>query len=138
MRMADEPSTALTLPDLRTDDVLTWDKLGYPKPARGPLSKAVIRQAYVELVVPEIQEIVASQIARARGIKHLVARLPDGKFKKISAEQLNDFEHVEVWERDPDMNAITDLLNRVMDKPKEQAQEVEVAAKVEFSWKTEE
>lgn len=142
----DKPTTALTIPDLRAEDVLTWDRLGYPKPARGPLSKRVLREAYVELVVPRIQEIVTAQIAKALGVSHLIARDADGKFSRVTdmpaaaldALLLAGGTRFEVHLRDPDGGAITDLLNRVMDKPKEQAQEVEVAAKVEFSWKTEE
>lgn len=125
-------------PDLSVDDVLTWDRIGYPKPARGPLSKRVLREAYVELVVPRIQEIVLAQAAKAIGVSHLIARDADGKFTRVTdmAPELLDAllkaggTRFEVHLRDPDMNAITDLLNRVMDKPKEQKHEVEVSGKL--------
>lgn len=118
-------------PDLSADDVLTWDRIGYPKPARGPLSKRVLREAYVELVVPRIQEIVLAQVAKAIGVSHLIARDVDGKFTRVTdmAPELLDAllkaggTRFEVHLRDPDMNAITDLLNRVMDRPKEQPAE---------------
>jgi hypothetical protein len=36
-------------------------------------------------------------------------------------------EIIEVWEKDPNVQAFMDLMNRCIDKPKEQKQEVEVA-----------
>jgi len=36
-------------------------------------------------------------------------------------------EIIEVWEKDPKVQAFTDLMNRCIDKPKEQKQEVAVA-----------
>ena len=38
-----------------------------------------------------------------------------------------DEENIEVWEKDPSVQAFTDLLNRALDKPKEQEQEVKIA-----------
>ena len=33
---------------------------------------------------------------------------------------------IEIWEKEPSAQAYTDLMNRYMDKPKEQAQELDV------------
>ena len=41
---------------------------------------------------------------------------------------------IEVWEKDPSVQAFTDLLNRYLDKPKEQEQEVAMKAEVVFKW----
>jgi hypothetical protein len=38
-----------------------------------------------------------------------------------------DEEIMEVWEKDPSVQAFTDLLNRALDKPKEQEQEIKIA-----------
>jgi hypothetical protein len=38
-----------------------------------------------------------------------------------------DEEIIEVWEKDPSVQAFTDLLNRALDKPKEQEQEIKIA-----------
>ncbi len=113
-------------------DITTWEQLGYPKPANNPPSKAAIRDAYRAMVMPQLAPIIDAQIAKAKGVKHLVVRMPDGKFKRIgemTPESLDAVlaeggERVEIWLRDPDMSATTDLLNRTMDKPKEQEQEV--------------
>jgi len=41
------------------------------------------------------------------------------------AKQGDSEEIIEVWEKDPSVQAFTDLLNRALDKPAEQKQEFE-------------
>ncbi len=115
--MADQPP----------DDAGPFDRLGYPKPAQNPPSKRLMREAAIRVVMPHLAEILEAQIKKAKGVKHLVGRNESGQFKKITPDQLDDFEHIEVWERDPDVSAIVDILNRCLDKPKEQAQELIVS-----------
>ena len=75
-----------------------------------------------------------AQIAQAQGIKFLIARLKStGKFiRRVGASDPRthdpDTEIIEVWEKDPSVQAFTDLLNRAADKPKEQALDVNVNA----------
>jgi hypothetical protein len=49
-----------------------------------------------------------------------------GKFLRVSAgraEKLNPEEEIiEIWEKDPSVQAFTDLLNRALDKPVEQVE----------------
>lgn len=119
-----------------------WDELGWPKARVNPPTKAEVRAAYQALCITELRPIVEAQIARAKGLKHLVMRDEEGRFKRISPtdlEMLNGVGAViEVWERDPDQKAIDTILAYNLDKPKEQPQEVEVTGVVQFAWKQEE
>ena len=54
-----------------------------------------------------------------------------GKFLRVTAPMAKaklgeDEEIIEVWEKDPSVQAFTDLLNRALDKPKEQGQEIKL------------
>jgi AAA domain len=64
-------------------------------------------------------------LANALGIKYVVVRQKSsGRFLRVAALQAEklkpDEEIVEVWEKDPSVQAFTDLLNRAIDKPVEQ------------------
>ena len=49
-----------------------------------------------------------------------------------------DTEVIEVWEKDPSVQAFTDLLNRAIDRPMEQEQQINLDAHVDYGWRTEE
>ena len=59
--------------------------------------------------------------------------IPKGKLTKEQFDKLIESgeddatERLEVWEKDPSVQAFTDLLNRALDKPKEQEQEAALA-----------
>ena len=97
------------------------------------LSKEAAREALRQIVLKEMREMTAAQIANAKGIKYVVARhRTSGKFERVTEAELQkilaggDEERVvlEVWEKDPSVQAFTDLMNRALDKPKEQEQEL--------------
>lgn len=74
-----------------------------------------------------------AQIAAAKGTKYLVTRSKiGGKFEVVTQEMLKsgllqrDDVIVEVWEKQPSTPAYTDLMNRALDKPAEQKQEIDV------------
>ena len=106
---------------------------GRPKGSKNKdtLEKELVRER-VRLKVSEyVDPLVEAQVAQALGIKYLVTRdAKTGKFTRVSGRGLSrrnqDREVIEVWEKDPSTQAFTDLMNRAIDKPKEQAQEVEV------------
>jgi hypothetical protein len=86
--------------------------------------------------------LVDAQLANAKGIKYLVVReKKSGKFIRVTEamarqkQELTDNEEIiEVWEKDPSVQAFTDLMNRAIDKPKEQEQEVDVNAEIVIRW----
>lgn len=84
------------------------------------------------MVTAEMQPMAEAQIKNAKGISYLVYRdKKGGKFAKVKeseAEEVlgRDDVIVEVWEERPNIQAFTDLMNRALDKPKEQPQEVDL------------
>lgn len=109
---------------------------GRPKGQRNTatLTKEAARDALRQIVLADMRELASAQLANAKGIKFLVVRQKSsGKFvrvteamAKLRAGEEDDHEIIEVWEKDPSVQAFTDLMNRALDKPKEQEQEVAV------------
>lgn len=61
-----------------------------------------------------------AQMANAQGLKYLVSRDPKtGKFERIGPAGVRPEATIEVWEKDPSVQAFADLLNRALDKPAE-------------------
>lgn len=98
------------------------------------------------MVRAHLAPMVEAQIDNAKGIKFLIVRQKStGRFLRVTesmaklreGKQGRDEEVVEVYEKDPSVQAFTDLLNRTIDKPPEQiAAEVTHGGKVEFEWVT--
>jgi nucleotidyltransferase/DNA polymerase involved in DNA repair len=104
-----------------------------PKGYRLPktLDKLAARELVRQKVTEHLAPLLEAQIKHAVGLRYLVARdKTTGKFTKLTEEQAeklladggedSDRVVVEVWEKDPSVQAFTDLLNRALDKPKEQ------------------
>lgn len=104
------------------------------------LSKEAAREALRQIVIEHMADLVSSQIAAAKGIKYLVARnRATGKFVRVTARAMKamlagkqdaELELIEVWQKDPSTQAFTDLLNRALDKPKEQEQEIKLTGEL--------
>lgn len=107
---------------------------GRPKGTKEPktLEKEAARTALRERVLAEMGPLVDAQIANAKGIRYLVVRNKAGKFIRRVDENMDPDriaqgeEIVEVWLKDPSVQAFTDLMNRAIDKPAEQLQKLEV------------
>ena len=104
-------------------------KKGYKAPAT--LDKLAARELTRQRVTEALVPMLEAQIANASGLKYLVTReKKTGKFIRVTeamakAKQGDDEEIIEVWEKDPSVQAFTDLLNRALDKPSEQEQQHE-------------
>ena len=117
-------------------------KGGRPKgvPTAVALSKEAAREAARQLITAELASLIQAQIANARGLSYLVTRdRKTGKFIRVgeamaAAKQGDTEETIEVWEKDPSVQAFTDLMNRALDKPREQEQAVDVSGSVTVSW----
>ena len=76
--------------------------------------------------------MLEAQLAYAQGLKDPVVRdTKTGKFIRVTeamakAKLGQHEEIIEVWEKDPNVPAFTDLMSRALDKPKEQEQEIKV------------
>ena len=102
-------------------------KGGRPK-HQATIDKALMREELRRIVCAEMAPMTAAQIANAKGIKYLVTRHKNsGKFIRVTEAMAkvklgDDEEIIEVWEKDPSVQAYTDLMNRALDKPAEQVQ----------------
>ncbi len=111
---------------------------GTPNP--GTLSKEQARDALRAIVIRDMDALVSAQLANAKGLKYLVARnAKTGKFERVTPEMLESAsdelqERIEVWEKDPSVQAFTDLMNRALDKPKEQEQDVNAKVAIVMKW----
>lgn len=115
---------------------------GRPKGAKNiaTLSKEMAREALRQIVLAEMSDLVKSQIAAAKGIKYLVARnRSSGKFVRVTERAMKamlagkqdaELELIEVWQKDPSTQAFTDLMNRAVDKPREQEQEIRLTGEL--------
>ena len=91
-------------------------------------AREVVRGKVCEALLPMLE----AQIDHAKGLKYLVTREKrTGKFVKVSeaiARAANEtwdeekLETIEVWEKDPSVQAFADLLNRALGKPAEQVE----------------
>lgn len=88
--------------------------------------KEAARQRLREIVWANMTPMLEAQVANAKGIKFLILRhSKSGKFIKRIEDASKpirfDPEHeiVEVWAKDPSVQAFTDLMNRTIDKPAE-------------------
>jgi hypothetical protein len=107
---------------------------GRKKGGRWPstLEKVAARDAMRNGVIARLQPMLEAQLAHAQGLKYLVVRnTKTGKFLRVNEAIAQpklgeDEEVIEVWEKDPSVQAFKDLLNRALDKPKEQEQELKI------------
>lgn len=95
------------------------------------MAKDAAREKVRQAITAHLDVLIAAQVANAKGLQYLVYRdKQTGKFERVrSLEDVDqDAEVIEVWEKDPSVQAFTDLLNRAIDRPKEQVQEIEIRA----------
>lgn len=107
------------------------------------IAKEVLRERARALIAPHLKRLLTAQIAHAEGLKYLVTRdKKTGKFIRVTeamakhkqADAENE-EVIEVWEKDPSVQAFTDLMNRLIDKPAEQELSVKVSGELTLTEK---
>lgn len=109
---------------------------GKPKGYKAPktLEKEAARELARTLITRSMEPMIRAQVAHALGIGHLYTRDKHGKFNKcesqarvdeLLAKGTQDTDYF-IFTKDPSPQAFTDLMNRALDKPKEQAHEVAV------------
>ena len=108
-------------------------------PAKGTkyaptIAKEAAREVARQIITRRLEPLIEAQVANALGLKYLVTRdKKTGKFIRVTEAMAkrkqadaDDEETIEEWEKEPSVQAFTDLLNRALDKPKEQAQDLNV------------
>src|SRR3990167_5469331 len=107
------------------------------------LKKEEARELLRQRVLKDMEPMVQAQVANAIGLKYLVVRdKASGKFIRVTeamakAKLGQSEEIIEAWEKEPSTPAFTDLMNRALDKPKEQEQEHLVSGALVIKWKDE-
>jgi len=102
------------------------------------LEKEAMREEYRRMAAPHIERILRAQVDSAVGINHFLLRDPKtGRFERITdpdqilaalnAPEDDAASRYMIYARDPNQQAASDVLNRLMDKPKEQEQEIRVS-----------
>lgn len=124
-------------------------RVGAGKPkghkAKSTLAKEAARELTRTLVTQHLEPLIEAQVANAMGIKYLVVReKKTGKFLRVTeamakakaaALDANE-EIIEVWEKDPSVQAFTDLMNRAIDKPSEPPQDVALHGTLVLTWQS--
>lgn len=101
------------------------------------LEKEAAREHVRLRVTAELDPLLDAQLAHAKGLKYLVVRdRTTGKFLRVTEAMARQKmgaheEIIEVWEKDPSVQAFGDLLNRALDKPKEQEQTIKLTGDAE-------
>lgn len=110
---------------------------GKPKGYKAPttIAKEQAREALRQIVLREMDSLVRAQMDSAKGLSHFILRDPkSGKFERVTdpdrivdalnAEGAEEGSTYYLHTKDPSTQAFTDLMNRALDKPKEQEQDI--------------
>lgn len=99
------------------------------------LDKLAAREETRKMITAALGPMIRAQIAHATGIGHLYTRDKAGKFNKIESQARVDellatgTQDTDYWifTKDPSVQAFSDLVNRALDKAKEQEIDVNVS-----------
>jgi hypothetical protein len=104
---------------------------------KSTLKKEEARELVREAITAHMEPMIAAQVQHAIGIQHCFLRRADGTFERsddpdaiLAALNSGDETSYYIFTKDPSVQAFTDLMNRAIDRPKEQP--VEVNANVDF------
>ena len=109
-------------------------------PQKATISKEQARDALRQIVLREMDALVQAQVQNARGLMHMMLRNEDGTWRKaINADEIltalnGPTDRYWISVKDPSIQAFTDLMNRALDKPKEQEQEVKIDGGLVITW----
>ena len=118
-------------------------KGGRPK-HRATLDKEAAREVVRQRVWQELTPLLDAQLANAKGLAHFFLRdEKTGQFVRVTDPKqieiaLNmgqggeEGRYYRIHTKDPSVQAFTDLMNRALDKPKEQEIEVNVRGELEL------
>jgi hypothetical protein len=113
------------------------------KPGNNGFEKEEARRVLREMVFARMKPLVEAQLDNAIGLKYLVAReRKTGKFTRVEdirgkIKAQSGEEIIEVWEKDPSVQAFTDLLNRTIDKPAETVNaDLTHSGAIEIKWQS--
>ena len=109
---------------------------GMPKGhVTGPVrDRMAAREHLVQRIIADLDPLLDAQLANAKGLKYLVKRdSRSGKFERIGPEGVDGEGVIEVWEKDPNVTAFVDLMDRGLGKV---VQEVDLNVSAQTAAKT--
>ena len=106
---------------------------GKPKGYKAPktLEKEAARERVRQRITARLDPLIDAHLAQAEGLTYLVTRdKKTGKFIRVGPAMASKAgeETIEVWEKDPSVEGLRVLLDRALDRAKEQALDVTVDA----------
>ena len=114
-------------------------------PQKATVSKEQAREALRNIILKRMERMTAAQLDNCEGIRHMMLRDPaTGQFKRVvsTGDPAQDEALIDAalsqgksafwfYLKDPSIQAYTDLMNRALDKPKEQAQELHIKGELD-------
>lgn len=114
---------------------------GAGRKPKAQFEKEAIRAKIREMVADQIVPLVDAQLSNAKGLRYLVTRdKKSGKFIRVteamarSAQDTDLADSIEVWEKEPNVSAFMDLLNRTIDRPTEAQPEEPWKGELTVKW----
>lgn len=109
---------------------------GKPKGYKFPqtLTKEAARNRVRERVIAELEPLLDAQLVHAKGLRHTFMRDENGRFIQLTEPKAietalnagDEGAYYWTFTKDPSIQAFTDLMNRALDKPKEQPQDINI------------
>lgn len=113
---------------------------GKPKGHKAPqtLAKEAAREAARVLITDGMRPMIQAHLAHACGVGHVYTRDKGGKFNRVEKQDEIDRllaegtagEHFWVFSKDPSPQSFKELMDRALDKPKEQEQEIKITGEL--------
>ena len=103
------------------------------------IDKEFHRERLRQMVVQELEPMALAQMEHAKGVQYMVLRMPDGSYaratdaKQIDAACAVGASAFKIMTQAPNTQAFVALLDRALDKPKEQAQDLNVNVSVDVA-----
>jgi hypothetical protein len=111
---------------------------GKPKGFKAPatIDKELYRERLRQLVCAQLEPMAEAQVEHAKGVQYMILRMPDGTYARATEEKQIDAACAigatafKIMTQAPNTQAFTALLDRALDKPKDQPLEVNLKATV--------
>jgi hypothetical protein len=102
------------------------------------LEKQAARELVRRLVTANLEPMLRAQIANACGLGYVYTRDKTGKFSRVESQERIDQllaegvanESYFLFSKDPSPASFKELLDRALDRPKEQAQEIHISGEI--------
>lgn len=107
------------------------------------IAKEQAREIARQIITSELEPLIRTHIANAQGTKYLVVRnAKTGKFERVSEERMKlllesgdeQLEAIEVYDKDPSVEAFKTLMDRALDQPAKPVEQVNATGTITLKW----